>query len=123
VFDLGIESVDTGVLMGLVGLQSGLPYLVRGQVNLTYALYPSARGLGIATRAMGLAMGLAVEIFDPTELVIRADPENVKSVAVARRLGFTVSHHTNDAEGELDWYLYAPRDRDASAARRSTAST
>jgi hypothetical protein len=39
VFDLGIESVDTGMLMGLVGLQSGLPYLVRGQVNLTYALY------------------------------------------------------------------------------------
>jgi RimJ/RimL family protein N-acetyltransferase len=72
---------------------------------------------------MRLAMDLAVEIFDPTELVIRADPENVKSVAVARRLGFTVSLHTNDGEGELDWYLYAPPVRDPSSARRSTAST
>lgn len=106
-----------------MGLQSGLPYLAKGQVNLTYALYPSVRGHGIATRALRLAMDLAVEIFDPTELVIRADPENVKSVAVARRLGFTFSRHTNDAEGALDWYLCAPPVRDPSSARRSTAST
>lgn len=108
VFDLGIALVDDDTLVGMVGIQSGMAYLAVGQVNITYGLYPPWRGRGLATRAVRLAIDLALELFRPTELVIRVDRANTASAAVPDRLGFTFSHHTtaeDDGEGELDWYV------------------
>jgi RimJ/RimL family protein N-acetyltransferase len=105
-FDLGIEIVQTGELAGMVGLQSQMPYLMPGQVNVTYALYPAYRRQGIATAAVRLAMGLAVDLFAAAELVIRTDPENASSAAVAHRLGYRLSRRTADSEGVLDWYVW-----------------
>jgi RimJ/RimL family protein N-acetyltransferase len=38
------------------------------------------------------------------EAVIRVDPENPRSAAVARRAGFTFTHRTVDEHGRHDWY-------------------
>lgn len=40
--------------------------------------------------------------------MIRVDPANVASAAVATRAGFTRSHHTVDGHGALDWYVRSP---------------
>lgn len=86
-----------------------LPHTGAGE--LTYGLYSPWRGLGLATRAVRLATVLAIEVFQPALLVIRVHPENTGSAAVATRCGFTLSHHTtdaNDGQGDLDWYVRCP---------------
>ena len=105
VVDLGIKDLGTGLLCGCVGLQRGLDYLSRGQVNLTYALYPQWRGRGYATRAVRLSMQAAAGR-PVAEFVIRVAPDNPNSIAVAERAGFERSGHTNDAHGELIWLAH-----------------
>jgi RimJ/RimL family protein N-acetyltransferase len=104
-FDLGIELIQTGELAGMVGLQSRMPYLEPGQVNVTYALYAPYRGQGLASDAVRLAMGLGSGLFAVTEFVIRTHPENKHSAAVAHRLGYQLSKRTDDSDGVLDWYV------------------
>ena len=106
VVDLGIEDLGTGLLCGCVGVQRGLDYLGRGQVNLTYALYPQWRGHGYATRAVRLAMQTASARRPVVEFVIRVAPDNVESIAVAQRAGFERSGQTNDARGDLIWLTH-----------------
>jgi RimJ/RimL family protein N-acetyltransferase len=104
-FDLGIELPVDETLVGLVGLQTGMSYLSPGQVNVTYALYPQWRGRGLASEAVEAAGLLAAQIFDVGALVIRTDPENFRSAALAVRLGYCFDHQTDDDEGLLDWYV------------------
>ena len=103
--DLGLVELATGALVGLVGIQRGLDYLAPGQVNLTYTLYAAARGRGLATRGVGLAMSLATAQEPVGEFVIRVAPWNDASVAVARRLGFEHSHVSDDVHGRLEWLV------------------
>jgi len=110
-FDLGIARVDGGTLIGVVGIQSDKSYLEPGDVNLTYGLYAPWRGQGLATRAVALAIDVAIKRFDPERLVIRVDPANEPSAAVAQRLGFCYWCNTtdeDDGEGEIDWYVRSP---------------
>lgn len=107
VVDLGVERVDSGELAGVVGIQWGMSYLQPGQVNLTYAIYPRHRGLGLATRATRLAGEVAASRWPVTELVIRCDRRNTASAAVAIRLGFIALGEVVEAEGPLDWYVGA----------------
>jgi RimJ/RimL family protein N-acetyltransferase len=104
-FDLGIELKGDETLVGLVGLQTGMSFLRLGQVNVTYALYPQWRGRGFASEAVEAAGVLAAQIFDVGALVIRTDPENSRSAALAVRLGYCFDHQTDDDEGLLDWYV------------------
>lgn len=89
VVDLAIEDESTGQHVGVVGLQRGLDYLLPGEVNPTYSLYQGRRGRGYATAAVRAAMRLAVAQWPVKRFLIRCDPANVASAAVARRLGFT----------------------------------
>ena len=89
VVDLAIEDAATGEHIGVVGIQRGLEYLQPGEVNLTYALYAGCRGRGYATAAVREAMRLAAEQGAVTRFLIRCDPANTASGAVARRLGFS----------------------------------
>ncbi len=98
-------------LVGTVGIQSGMPYLRDGQVNITYGIYPASRGRGLATRSVLLAMRLAASRAPVQEFVIRVDPDNEASAGVARHAGFAYLRHTDDSEGILDWYvLLVPSD-------------
>lgn len=107
-FDLGIEHVGSGALVGTLGLDARLEVLRSGEVNVSYGLYPPWRGRGLASRALTLGIRLAIDRFCPSLLVIRVDPANLASIAVATRAGFARSHHTVDAHGALDWYVRTP---------------
>ncbi|MEV6158599.1 GNAT family protein [Nonomuraea sp. NPDC052129] len=94
-----------GVLAGTIDVQFDQPYLAPGQVNLAYGLYPAWRGRGIATRAVGLAC-LHAAAAEATHAIIRVDPENTASAAVADRSGFTYVKRTRDADdNRFDWYV------------------
>lgn len=101
--DLGVELIETGELAGVVGLQRGMDYLHDGQTNLTYAVYPAYRGRGLAARAVRLAMSLARGGWPVREFVIRCDPANVASAAVAASVGFERRGLAWEAEGLLEW--------------------
>ncbi len=88
VVDLAVEDADTGEHVGVVGIQRRLDYLEEGEVNLTYTLYAGRRGRGYATAAALAAMELALSQAPVRRFLIRCDPDNTPSGAVARRLGF-----------------------------------
>ncbi|HEY1175897.1 MAG TPA: GNAT family N-acetyltransferase [Phytomonospora sp.] len=94
-------------LAGTVDVQFALPVpvLAPGQVNLAYGLYAPWRGRGIATRAVALACAYAAGE-GATQAVIRADPGNPDSSAVARRCGFAFQRTLTEPGGErLDWFV------------------
>ncbi len=105
VVDLAAE-LD-GVLVGIVGIQRGLDYLQPGQVNLTYTVYPQHRRQGLATRATALSMDAARTRWPGQvhEFVIRCDPANAASAAVARSLGFTDLGLVEEPEGTLHRFV------------------
>ncbi|HEX2145925.1 MAG TPA: GNAT family N-acetyltransferase [Glycomyces sp.] len=91
-------------LAGTVDVQIGQYYLRAGQANLAYGLYPQWRGRGLATRAVHLACRHAA-LLGCAEAVIRCEPENTRSAAVATRAGFAFRQRRSEPDGTvLDWY-------------------
>ncbi|MFD1543879.1 GNAT family N-acetyltransferase [Nonomuraea guangzhouensis] len=83
----GIHVDTQAALVGTIDLRFGLEDLADGQVNIAYGLYPKWRGRGLATRAVHLVCQYAATQ-GVTQGVIRVEPENAASVAVAQRAGF-----------------------------------
>jgi len=101
----GIRANADAALAGTIDLRFTAEGLAPGQVNIAYGLYPSWRGRGLATRAVLLASQYAAHE-GGEEAVIRVEPENTASAAVARRAGFTPGGHTRGGDGtRLDWYV------------------
>lgn len=95
------------VLTGTMDVQTGQPYLAPAQANLAYGLYPAWRGRGLASRAVELACCYATGL-GCAEAVIRCDPANRPSAAVAHRTGFTFRQRRSEPDGSLlDWYIRA----------------
>lgn len=102
----GIRVAAVAALAGTVDLRFAVSGFAPGQVNVAYGLYPAWRGRGLATRAVLLASRYAAGL-GATAAVIRVDPENPASAAVAMRAGFTRDrrpHHDRDG-ARFDWYL------------------
>lgn len=107
VVDLAVEDADSGEQVGVVGIQRGLDCLNDGEVNLTYALYAGRRGRGYATAATHAAMELALSQAPVRRFLIRCDPDNKPSGAVARRLGFHYVGAVAEADGwQGDRYIW-----------------
>lgn len=101
----GIRAGTDGTLAGTIDVRFAVDGLAPGQVNVAYGLYPPWRGHGLATRAV-LLVTRYVASEGGKEAVIRVDPENPASAAVARRAGFIPGKHTHDEDGtRLDWYI------------------
>ncbi|MGW7202882.1 GNAT family N-acetyltransferase [Streptomyces sp. NPDC054837] len=101
----GIRVGAEEALAGTVDLRFAAEGLAPGQVNVAYGLYPSWRGRGLATRAVLLASRYAASE-GGKEAVIRVEPENAASAAVAQRAGFIPGKHTHGEDGtRLDWYI------------------
>jgi RimJ/RimL family protein N-acetyltransferase len=62
--------------------------LEAGDVNLSYAVHPWARGGGVAVAAVLLVCERLREDAIGTRAAIRVEPENVASVRVAQKAGF-----------------------------------
>lgn len=109
----GIRLCADEVLAGTIDLRFAGDGLAPGQVNVAYGLYSSWRGRGLATRAVLLASQYAASE-GGVEAVIKVEPENSASAAVARRAGFTPGKPTHGKDGtRFDCYV-----RDLHAAAR-----
>ncbi|WP_406637263.1 GNAT family N-acetyltransferase [Amycolatopsis sp. WGS_07] len=93
-----------GVLAGTVDLRFSGEHLAPGETNVAYGLYPQWRGHGFATRAVLLAVQYAASE-GTRRAVIKAEPENVSSGAVARRAGFGLSGRVVEDGAVLDRYV------------------
>lgn len=82
-------------LVGWVDYDVGRDWLRPGEVNVGYCLFPAARGKGYATRAVELLLLHLGAETEHTTATLLIHPENVRSLRLARRLGF-------EARGEVD---------------------
>ena len=72
-------------------------WLEPGEVNVGYCLVPAARGKGYASRAVELLLESLARDTEHNVATLLIHPENSRSLALARRLGF-VRHGDVNAE-------------------------
>ena len=77
-----------GELVGWVDYDLEHAWLRPGEVNLGYYLFPAARGNGYASRAVELLLRHLSQATPHTVATLAIEPENVRSLRLARRLGF-----------------------------------
>jgi len=70
-------------------------WLAPGEINVGYSLFPAARGKGYASRAVALLLGHLARETEHTTATLLIHPENTRSLAVARRLGFVQHGEVN----------------------------
>jgi RimJ/RimL family protein N-acetyltransferase len=80
--------VVDGQVVGWIDYDADRAWLQAGEVNVGYALFPSHRGYGYASRAVELLVRYLAEspLYDTATLLI--EPGNVRSLAVAQRTHF-----------------------------------
>ena len=91
-----------GMCVGLVWINVRETDQTTGWVG--YWLLPTARGRGLATRAVRLASSWALREMRVTNLRLTTEPENVRSRRVAERSGFRqidLLHHQATIDGRL----------------------
>jgi len=69
-----------------------------GDANISYGLYPAARGHGYASRAVVLMERFAGEK-GARRAMIHVDPANERSIALARRLAYVPHGDVEDTDG------------------------
>jgi RimJ/RimL family protein N-acetyltransferase len=77
-------------------------WLRPGEVNVGYYLFPEARGKGYASRAVALLLRHLGRDTEHTVATLVIDPENARSLRLARRLGFV-------GKGEVEKGLFFTR--------------
>jgi RimJ/RimL family protein N-acetyltransferase len=90
IFNFGIVEVATSRLVGMIDANTdaeNMGGVEDGQVNISYVIYPSARGHRYAARAVNLVLAFLDEK-QFSSAVIRASEKNGRSVRVAARCGF-----------------------------------
>lgn len=74
-----------------------------GDINISYAVHPWARGRGVAAEAVRLICEYLREHRIGTRAAIRVDPDNHASVRVAEKCGFTYVHdYVSGADDQPD---------------------
>lgn len=90
-FDLGVEFVygvfdrDDGGYLGGCGLH---PRTAERFLEIGYWIVPPRWGEGLATEVAGALTRVGFEVMGADRLELRIDPDNARSLAVARRLGY-----------------------------------
>jgi RimJ/RimL family protein N-acetyltransferase len=86
-----------GQLLGWVDydLDDDHDWLRPGEVNVGYFLFPAARGKGYASRAVELLLEHLKQDTEHTVATLLIHPDNLRSLALARRLGFVQHGEVN----------------------------
>jgi len=102
VFNFAIVDSTNNKLVGFVEANSdfeNLEQIEKGEVNISYGLYPSARGRGYVTKLLLLLLEfLKKRGFDKAVLAI--DPANEESLKVPARVGFIEKGNITTKKGE-----------------------
>jgi RimJ/RimL family protein N-acetyltransferase len=122
-FTYGIFSSDESALVGGIGSHLRVGPNAR---EIGYWLREDHTGHGLATEAVAALVRVGFEIDRLSRLEIHCDPENLRSAAIPRRLGFTLDAtlrrraftHDGQERDQMIWSLFAS-DYTASAAARA----
>jgi RimJ/RimL family protein N-acetyltransferase len=89
--DYGVISRDSGALLGFAGLHhiAGM-----AEVNIGYALLPSAWRCGLGTELCAALLEYGFTALGLPEIVAVVDPRNAASVALAKSSGLSLRHET-----------------------------
>ncbi|MBP6944427.1 GNAT family N-acetyltransferase [Patescibacteria group bacterium] len=109
VFTFAIERIDTHDLIGMV--ETNLDFekfegYQAGDANVSYALYPEARGQGYATRAVNLVLQFLQTKEEIRRAVLQIDRDNVSSLGLAKRCGFEDGGSMTLKEGKVMRMFY-----------------
>lgn len=103
VYNFAIWSTAENLLVGMVEANVAyreIPGLLPGDANISYGIYPQARGNGYSTRAVNLICGfLKKKGID--RAVIRIDPENVWSLKIPIACAFQEIDRLSTPEGNF----------------------
>ena len=99
-----IRSALDDRLAGTIDIQMQPDHAPQGFANLAYGLYAPYRGRGWASRAVELAVEFLSRRGGTSDVLIRVDPANRASIAVAKRTGFSVYAEPKDTPDAHIWY-------------------
>ncbi len=103
IFCFAIVRTEDKKLLGMVETSTYVESpgsLKDGDANISYGLYPAARGKGYATRAIVLIENFLRER-GIKRAVIRVNPQNEASLKVPKRRGYSETGKITTKEGEL----------------------
>src|SRR3954454_13049484 len=83
-------------IVGWVDFDTDRAWLAPGEVNVGYNVFAAHRGNGYASRALELLLAHLATDTEHHTATLSIHPENERSLAVARRAGFT---HHDDVDG------------------------
>jgi RimJ/RimL family protein N-acetyltransferase len=104
IFTFAVRLLAEDTLVGTIDVQLRQDAYRPDQANLAYGLYPTWRGRGFATRAVRLALEFLRPEATVHSALIRANPGNVASAAVAVRAGFKLAKPAAETGDGHDWY-------------------
>ncbi len=108
VFNLAVWDKNSNKLVGMVESntnQESIEGIQEGDANISYGLYPEARGKGYALKAVRL-MEDFLKNKGLKRVVIRVNPENEASAKVPQRLGYREAGQiTTKSDEILDVYV------------------
>lgn len=100
VLSFGICLARTGALVGMVEANIATPGFHPGVANISYGLYPGARGHGYATRSVDLVTRYLADHAGTEVAAIQVHSENLASARVPGRLGFRFLGERVTPEGD-----------------------
>lgn len=110
IFAFAIRLLAEDSLVGTIDVQLNQDDYRSDQANLAYGLYAGWRGRGYATRAVGLAVEFLRADATVGSALIRVEPANVSSAAVAIRAGFSLATPATETGDGHDWYEHVLRE-------------
>jgi RimJ/RimL family protein N-acetyltransferase len=84
----GIRDRATDSLAGTIEINGDDPDLCEGEVNVSYMVFPAWRRRGFASASLDLVVAFVTEQDLANAVILKIDPDNAASLAVAARAGF-----------------------------------
>lgn len=99
---LSVEELDTGTLVGDVGLSPAEDE--PGVIKVGYTISPAFQGKGYATEAIGALVDYAFDRLDADVVRAYASADNLPSIRVAEKVGLRLVERIEHRQGDEVWF-------------------